>query len=90
MDRSKLYYVIKNEKETLIECTLADKKTLSSVLKFNGKDWVEDKEVEEVAKKCFELGVIYKLGRKLVTLYEIKKAIEEKRQQYLQNNPEEK
>ena len=79
MDRKKRYYLISNEKQTLIACEL-EKNEIKNVLKFDGKDWVEDNEVFEVVKRCYQIYVMDDIAKHLTSDFEFDRIINQKRE----------
>lgn len=71
---NKLYYVLGNQKQTLISCTLVDKE-ITEVLKHDGTDWVPDLEVDRIIKRCYELDLMTKIATKIPSEYELRKVL---------------
>ena len=82
MERRKKYYLLANQKQTLVSFDY-NGKDLSNVLKFDGKDWVYDDEVNEVVRRCFDLYVMDKIATKIKSDYDYDKILRAKREQRL-------
>ena len=79
MDRKKRYYLISNEKQTLVACDL-EKNEITAVRKFDGKDWVEDDEVFEVVRRCYHVYVMDDIAKHLTSDFEFDRIINQKRE----------
>ena len=80
MERRKKYYLLANQKQTLVSFDF-NGKDLSNVLKFDGKDWVYDDEVNEVVRRCFDLYVMDKIATKIRSDYDYDRILNAKREQ---------
>lgn len=80
MDRKKRYYLMANQKQTLIACKLSSNE-IESVLKFDGKDWVEDPEVFEVVRRCYHVYVMDNIAKHLTSDFEFDRLVNQKREE---------
>ena len=74
MDRNKIYYLLYNEKQTLVSCTFENKQ-ISKVLKYKEKNWIEDAELETIIKKCYPLNLMGRISKKITSDYDLRKVV---------------
>ena len=83
MERKKMYFLLQNQKQTLVVCSFNGKE-VDSVLKFDGKEWVGDSEVDEVVRRCVKLDLMDKIAKKITSDYQYDKILNQKRQARIQ------
>ena len=79
MNRKKIYYLLANEKQTLVSCDYNGKE-ISNILKFDGNEWVPDNEVYEVVIRCFKIDVMDKIAMQITSDYEYDKILNAKKE----------